>query len=67
MTYIDNAGREFEQPASLVITSLFAINNIRMLLLSGIGKPCHGAHGEGVVGKPDADIAAATAYHASLE
>ena len=46
VTYIDAAGREFEQPASLVITSTFAINNVRMLLLSGIGKPYDPATGQ---------------------
>jgi gluconate 2-dehydrogenase alpha chain len=51
VTYIDAAGREFEQPASLVITSLFAINNVRMLLLSGIGKPYDPGTGKGVVGR----------------
>src|ERR1700736_381498 len=51
VTYIDAVGREFEQPASLVITSAFAINNIRMLLLSGIGTPYDPATGQGVVGR----------------
>jgi gluconate 2-dehydrogenase alpha chain len=51
VTYIDAAGREFEQPASLVITSMFAINNVRMLLLSGIGAPYDPATGRGVVGR----------------
>jgi gluconate 2-dehydrogenase alpha chain len=51
VTYIDAVGREFEQPASLVITSTFAINNIRMLLLSGIGAPYDPATGQGVVGR----------------
>jgi gluconate 2-dehydrogenase alpha chain len=51
VTYIDAVGREFEQPASLVITSTFAINNIRMLLLSGIGTPYDPATGKGVVGR----------------
>ncbi len=51
VTYIDAAGREFEQPASLVITALFAINNVRMLLLSGIGKPFDPATNSGVVGR----------------
>ena len=51
VTYIDAAGREFEQPASLVITALFAINNVRMLLLSGIGKPFDPASNSGVVGR----------------
>ena len=51
VTYIDAAGREFEQPASLVITALFAINNVRMLLLSGIGKAFDPASNSGVVGR----------------
>src|SRR6202030_1810818 len=51
VTYIDTAGREYEQPASLVITSAFALNNVRMLLLSGIGAPYDPATGQGVVGR----------------
>jgi len=51
VTYIDTAGREFEQPASLVITASFALNNVRMLLLSGIGKPYSPASATGVVGR----------------
>ena len=44
-------GREFEQPAKLVIVGMFALNNVRMLLLSGIGKPYDPATGKGVVGR----------------
>jgi gluconate 2-dehydrogenase alpha chain len=51
VTYIDAVGREFEQPASLVITSMFALNNVRMLLLSGIGAPYDPVSGRGVVGR----------------
>jgi len=51
VTYVDGAGREYEQPASLVITSGFALNNVRMLLLSGIGKPYDPESGQGVVGR----------------
>ena len=51
VTYIDAAGREFEQPAELVITSLFAFNNVRMLLLSRIGKPYDPVSNEGTVGR----------------
>jgi gluconate 2-dehydrogenase alpha chain len=51
VTYIDSAGREFEQPAGLVITALFALNNVRMLLLSGIGAPYDPASDSGVVGR----------------
>jgi gluconate 2-dehydrogenase alpha chain len=51
VTYIDAAGREFEQPASLVITASFALNNVRLLLLSGIGTPYDPQSGQGVVGR----------------
>ena len=51
VSYVDAAGREFEQPASLVIASAFALNNVRMLLLSGIGTPYDPATGKGVVGR----------------
>jgi gluconate 2-dehydrogenase alpha chain len=51
VTYIDAAGREFEQPASLIIVGMFALNNVRMLLLSGIGQPYDPATGKGVVGR----------------
>jgi gluconate 2-dehydrogenase alpha chain len=51
VTYIDAAGREFEQPAPLVITSSFALNNVRMLLLSRIGAPYDPASAKGVVGR----------------
>jgi gluconate 2-dehydrogenase alpha chain len=51
VTYVDGAGREFEQPAKMVIVGSFALNNVRMLLLSGIGKPYDPASGEGTVGR----------------
>lgn len=51
VTYIDAQGREIEQPADLVIISAFQFNNVRLLLLSGIGKPYDPLSGEGVVGR----------------
>lgn len=51
VTYADAAGREFEQPASLVILGSFALNNVRMLLLSGVGQPYDPETGKGVVGR----------------
>ena len=51
VTYVDAAGREFEQPAKLIVVGMFALNNVRMLLLSGIGKPYDPASGTGVVGR----------------
>ncbi|MGZ5846616.1 MAG: GMC family oxidoreductase [Ramlibacter sp.] len=51
VTYADAQGREFEQPASLFVVGMFALNNVRMLLLSGIGQPYDPATGKGVVGR----------------
>ncbi|MFG6656665.1 GMC family oxidoreductase [Scandinavium sp. M-37] len=51
VTYIDAQGNEIEQPADLVILSAFQLHNVRLLLLSGIGKPYDPVTGEGVVGK----------------
>ena len=49
--YIDESGTEIEQPASLVILSAFQMHNVRLLLMSGIGKPYDPKTGSGVVGK----------------
>jgi gluconate 2-dehydrogenase alpha chain len=51
VTYLDARGREFEQPAELVILSAYALGNVHLMLLSGIGKPYNAATGEGVVGR----------------
>jgi gluconate 2-dehydrogenase alpha chain len=50
-TYVDAQGREFEQPAKLVIVALYALNNVRMLLLSRIGRPYDPKTRKGVVGR----------------
>jgi gluconate 2-dehydrogenase alpha chain len=51
VTYVDAVGREFEQPAALIVTSMFALNNVRMLLLSGIGTRYDPNTAQGVVGR----------------
>lgn len=51
VTYIDAQGREVEQPAELVILAAFQFNNVRLMLLSGIGKPYDPVKNEGVVGR----------------
>ena len=51
VTYVDAVGREFEQPAALIVTSMFALNNVRMLLLSGVGTPYDPNTRQGVVGR----------------
>ncbi|HEY6770511.1 MAG TPA: GMC family oxidoreductase, partial [Candidatus Sulfotelmatobacter sp.] len=51
VAYIDESAVEVEQPATLVILSAFQMHNVRLLLLSGIGRPYDPATGEGHVGK----------------
>jgi gluconate 2-dehydrogenase alpha chain len=51
VTYVDAAGQEFEQPAELVLINTYALNNVRLLLNSGIGKQYDPTTGEGVVGR----------------
>ncbi|HTO42549.1 MAG TPA: GMC family oxidoreductase [Burkholderiales bacterium] len=51
VTYVDAAGVETFQPAQIVTLCAFAINNTRLLLLSGIGRPYDPATGDGVVGR----------------
>ena len=51
VTYLDASGREFEQPAELVILAAYTFNNVRLMLLSGIGEPYDPARNRGVVGR----------------
>ena len=51
VTYVDARGQEVEQPAALVILGAYAYNNVRLLLLSGIGQPYDPETGKGVVGR----------------
>jgi len=51
VTYVNSAGEQFFQPAEMVILSAYILQNVRLLLLSGIGKPYDPASGEGLVGK----------------
>lgn len=51
ITYVDSSDKEWEQPADLVICSAFQIHNVRMMLLSGIGKPYDPADGSGAIGR----------------
>ncbi|HEY8047965.1 MAG TPA: GMC family oxidoreductase [Ramlibacter sp.] len=51
VTYVDAAGREYEQPADLIILTAYILHNVRLLLLSKIGKPYDPSTGEGVVGR----------------
>lgn len=51
VTYLDPQGREVFQPAKMVILCAFQMHNVRLLLLSNIGRPYDPVSGEGVVGK----------------
>lgn len=51
VTYVDARGRRVEQPAEIVVLTSYALNNTRLLLLSGIGTPYDPASGRGVVGR----------------
>jgi gluconate 2-dehydrogenase alpha chain len=51
VVYIDEGGQEVEQPADLVVLCAFQLHNVRLLLMSGVGKPYDPATGQGVVGK----------------
>jgi gluconate 2-dehydrogenase alpha chain len=50
--YIDTqTGEEFFQPASVVAVTSYALNNVRLLLLSNMGRPYDPVTGRGVIGK----------------
>lgn len=51
VSYADSSGNIYEQPADLVIVTAFILDNVRLMLLSGIGRPYDPRSGEGVVGK----------------
>jgi gluconate 2-dehydrogenase alpha chain len=44
-------GEEFEQPANLVLLCAYAINNVHLMLLSGVGEPYDPVAQKGVIGK----------------
>jgi gluconate 2-dehydrogenase alpha chain len=65
VTYVDDRGEEFFQPAALVILSSWTFSNTRLLLLSGIGEPYNPASDRGTVGRNlthQISIPAATAF-----
>ncbi len=51
VTYVDEAGAEMFQPAQIVVLSAYTLENVRLMLLSGIGAPYDPKTGRGVVGK----------------
>jgi gluconate 2-dehydrogenase alpha chain len=52
VVYVDTTtGEEFEQPADIVVLTSYVLNNVRLLLLSKIGRPYDSKTGKGVIGK----------------
>ncbi len=51
VSYYDGAGREQEQPADLIVLGAWMLENVRLLLLSGIGQPYDPVQNTGVVGR----------------
>ncbi|MGD9616548.1 MAG: GMC family oxidoreductase [Alphaproteobacteria bacterium] len=49
--YVNAQGQEFEQPADLVILCAFSLNNVKLMLNSGIGRPYDPATGQGTIGR----------------
>ena len=51
VTYVDLQGQEWEQTADLVLICAFSLFNVRLMLISGIGKAYDPVKNEGVVGR----------------
>ena len=51
VVHVDPDGREYEQPAQLVILCAYQLSNTRLMMLSGIGEIYDPRTGEGLVGK----------------
>jgi len=51
LAYVDSAGVEVEQPASIVIVGSWTLNNSRLLLMSRIGERYDPASGKGTLGR----------------
>ncbi|KVW77462.1 GMC family oxidoreductase [Burkholderia cepacia] len=51
VTFVDHENQEWEQPADIVVIAAYQMDNVRLMLLSGIGKPYDRDAGEGVVGR----------------
>ncbi|UXN66659.1 GMC family oxidoreductase (plasmid) [Phyllobacterium sp. A18/5-2] len=51
VTYIDTSGVEYFQPADLVLLCAYGLHNVRLMMLSGIGKMYDPNTGEGTIGR----------------
>lgn len=51
VTFVDKDGAEFVQPADLVVVGAFPLENVRLMLLSGVGQPYDPAANTGTTGR----------------
>jgi len=51
VTYVDDSGEEFMQPAETVVLAAWVFNNARLLMLSGIGQQYDPMTNKGTLGK----------------
>jgi gluconate 2-dehydrogenase alpha chain len=51
VTYVDTSGKEWEQPAEIVILCAFQLFNVQLLMLSGIGTIYDPETGQGQIGR----------------
>jgi gluconate 2-dehydrogenase alpha chain len=51
VTFVDDSGEEWEQPADLVVLSAYSMFNVQLLLLSKIGQPYDPNANTGVIGR----------------
>jgi gluconate 2-dehydrogenase alpha chain len=51
VSFVDEAGEEYFQPAEIVFLASWTLSNTRLLLLSGIGTPYDPASGRGTLGR----------------
>lgn len=49
--FVDSSGNEWEQPADLVVVTAFTFENVRLMLLSGIGAPYDPVSNTGTTGR----------------
>ncbi len=51
VVYMDSSGDEWEQPADLVVVTAFTFENVRLMLLSGVGKAYDPVTNTGTTGR----------------
>lgn len=51
IVYVDSAGRQWEQPADIVVIAAFTFENVRLMLMSGIGEAYDPATRRGTTGR----------------